>query len=94
MAHTDPTTGEFIGEFEERDGEGNVTRRTEWFATEAEAKRFARTGEMPAPRCTAQITIPDGVMRGQRGQCMKKAVKGYEHCATHRQPWEHKKEGN
>ena len=48
----------------------------------------AKKVQEPAPRCTAQITIPDGVQRGERGQCMKKAVKGYEHCATHRKPWD------
>jgi len=45
MTYQDPTTGEFVGEFESRDGEGNVTRRTEWFTTESDAVHFSKTGE-------------------------------------------------
>lgn len=50
MAYQDPTTGEFVGEFETRDAEGNVSRRTEWFDTQADADRFSRTGERFASR--------------------------------------------
>lgn len=40
----DPTTGEWVGEYETRDAEGEVTRVIEWFATKAEADRFERVG--------------------------------------------------
>jgi hypothetical protein len=43
--YPDPSTGEWVGEHETRDAEGQVHRRTEWFTTEAEARRFARTGK-------------------------------------------------
>lgn len=45
-SYTDLTTGEFVGEFEYREPEApKITRRkTEWFATAEEARRFSRTG--------------------------------------------------
>lgn len=46
MTYTDPTTGEYVGEFERpclMDA-GEIHRDTEWFATESEARRFSRTG--------------------------------------------------
>lgn len=42
--YMDPTTNEWVGEYETRDGD-EISRQTEWFATEAEARRFTRTGE-------------------------------------------------
>lgn len=42
--YTDPTTGEWVGEYETSQPDGTVSRRTEWFATEQEAREFARTG--------------------------------------------------
>lgn len=51
--YTDPTTGEWVGEHETRVGD-QITRQTEWFSTESEARRFARTD-------TREITTaPDG----------------------------------
>lgn len=44
-AYVDPATGEWIGEHATRNSEGEVSRTTEWFATEAEAERFRKTGE-------------------------------------------------
>lgn len=46
--YADPTTGEWIGEHETRVVD-QITRQTEWFATEAEARRFARTGKVSPP---------------------------------------------
>lgn len=43
--YTDPTTGEWVGEYATRDSEGSTHRQTEWFATESEALHFARTGQ-------------------------------------------------
>lgn len=47
--YTDPTTGEYVGEFEYRDADDPtlVRRDTEWFATQEEARRFSRTGPTP-----------------------------------------------
>lgn len=43
--YVDPSTGEYVGEYETRDAAtGDISRRTEWFATEREAATFARTG--------------------------------------------------
>lgn len=42
--YADPTTGQWVGEFEEKGVDGSVTRRTEWFADRADAVRFSRTG--------------------------------------------------
>lgn len=42
--YADLTTGQWVGEYVKTDAEGNVTRRTEWFADRADAVRFARTG--------------------------------------------------
>lgn len=44
--YTDPTTGQWVGEHETRDPDGEISRRTEWFDSEEEARRFARTGEL------------------------------------------------
>lgn len=41
--YIDPTTGEWVGEHETR-VDDEITRQTEWFDTESEARRFARTG--------------------------------------------------
>ncbi len=46
--YTDPSTGEFVGEHEWTGPEGEVHRNTGWFATEAEAKHFIKTGKRPA----------------------------------------------
>ncbi len=43
--YTDPTTGEIVGEHERTNAEGEVSRQTEWFATEDEAKHFIKTGQ-------------------------------------------------
>jgi hypothetical protein len=45
--YTDPTTGEWVGEYETRSQDGEVNRKTEWFPTEQEARNFARTGKLP-----------------------------------------------
>ncbi|SEC77537.1 Uncharacterised protein (plasmid) [Tsukamurella tyrosinosolvens] len=42
--YIDPATGEWVGEHETRDAEGEVHRRTEWFESEQQAADFARTG--------------------------------------------------
>jgi hypothetical protein len=42
--YTDPTTGEWVGEYETRNAVGEVSRQTEWFDSEAAARRFGRTG--------------------------------------------------
>lgn len=44
--YTDPTTGEYVGEYEYRDQDDpTVTRRyTGWFSTDREAREFSRTG--------------------------------------------------
>lgn len=44
--YTDPTTGEWVGEYETRSPEGEVTRRTEWFPTKEQAVDFSRTGKV------------------------------------------------
>lgn len=41
----DDSTGGWVGEFETRDDEGQVSRKTEWFDTEAEAAVFAEKGD-------------------------------------------------
>lgn len=46
------------------------------------------TTKAPAPRCTKNVTIASGVMRGQRVQCLNKAKAPYEHCAKHVMPWQ------
>lgn len=45
--YVDPTTGEWVAEYETRNSAGEVTRRTEWFKDKSDAKRFTRTGVMP-----------------------------------------------
>lgn len=40
--YADPTTGKWIGERETRGPEGEVTRQTQWFATESLANDFAK----------------------------------------------------
>lgn len=44
--YTDPTTGEYVGEYEYRDpgDPAQVRRDTEWFLTAEEAREFSRTG--------------------------------------------------
>lgn len=44
--YTDPTTGEYVGEYEYRDAgdPAQVRRYTGWFSTEGEAREFSRTG--------------------------------------------------
>lgn len=58
----DPTTGQWVGEHETRRSDGEVNRRTEWFGTEAEARRFARTGELAEAELDAtmreQMAVP------------------------------------
>jgi hypothetical protein len=41
------------------------------------------------PTCRQRITIPDGVMRGERVFCMRKPAAGQDLCGQHlaRQPW-------
>lgn len=39
-------------------------------------------------RCIARFTIADGVMRGQRVQCLKKSRADSQYCGTHRPSWE------
>jgi hypothetical protein len=48
--YMDPTTGEWVGEHETPLPEGDVSRQTEWFATEQEARHFARRGTNHRPR--------------------------------------------
>jgi hypothetical protein len=43
--YIDPTTGQWVGERETRSADGEITRETEWFDTEAEARQFSRTAE-------------------------------------------------
>lgn len=43
--YTDPTTGEWVGEYETKLPDGTVTRQTEWFDTPEEAAQFSRTGD-------------------------------------------------
>ena len=45
--YTDPTTGEFVSEFERPCllNAGEVHRDTEWFTSQAAALQFARTGK-------------------------------------------------
>ena len=45
MIYTDPTTGEWVGEYEIRDSDGEITRLTEWLSTEEQALRFEQKGE-------------------------------------------------
>lgn len=47
--YTDPTNGQWVGEHETRTVDGDVSRRTEWFTTEQEARQFARTGRALSP---------------------------------------------
>jgi hypothetical protein len=44
----DPTTGEYVGEFDYPDADQphEVRRMTGWFATVEEADRFSRTGRV------------------------------------------------
>lgn len=49
MTYTDPATGQWVGEYATRDDIGEVHRRTEWFATEGEARHFERTGQQHPP---------------------------------------------
>lgn len=44
--YMDPDSGEFVGEFETRGADGEVSRQSEWFATQAEAEHFSKTGEL------------------------------------------------
>jgi hypothetical protein len=55
--YTDPTTGEWIGEHETSLPGGGVSRQTEWFAAEQEARDFARTGKR-------QDSLPDEIKAG------------------------------
>lgn len=41
----DQQNEQWVGEFETRAPNGDLRRETEWFDSEGEAKRFARTGE-------------------------------------------------
>lgn len=45
--YTDPTTGEWVGEYEYPDPKrpGEVRRMTGWFSTWADAQHFAETGK-------------------------------------------------
>ena len=44
MVYTDITTGQWIGEHETRNAEGEVSRQTEWFDVKADALHFERHG--------------------------------------------------
>lgn len=50
--YTDPTTGEYVGEYEYRDASDptQVRRDTEWFATQEVARQFSRTGDTETTR--------------------------------------------
>lgn len=41
----DHAIGEWVGEYETRNSEGEVSRSTEWFTSKACAIQFAETGE-------------------------------------------------
>jgi hypothetical protein len=43
MVYTDPTSGEYVGEFETVE-DGEVTRHTEWFDELSDARYFSKTG--------------------------------------------------
>jgi hypothetical protein len=56
MTYCDPTTGEYVGEFERPClmNAGEIHRDTEWFSSASEARRFARTGiREPSAKPTA-----------------------------------------
>lgn len=62
MTYMDPDTGEFVGEFETRNpDDGEVTRQTEWFKTQAEAEYFSKTGKAPDVRTRVADTIKDQI---------------------------------
>lgn len=42
--NTDPTSGEYVGEWATHDINGDTTRQTEWFSRLEDAKYFCRTG--------------------------------------------------
>lgn len=48
--YSDPTTGEFVGEYTKVDEFGEITRLTEWFPTKEEAQLFQRTGKTKIDR--------------------------------------------
>jgi hypothetical protein len=52
--YPDPTTGEWVGEYETRDEDGEVRRQTEWFPTKREAEQFSRTGKIAPAGGTAK----------------------------------------
>ncbi len=45
--YSDPTNGQWVGEYETRLPDGEVTRTTEWFPTEKAARLFTKTGVRP-----------------------------------------------
>lgn len=74
MPYADPTTGEFVAEFATVDAEANVTRRTEWFAREADARHFEKTGEIPKPLVGTSIsgTVKHLVVKAEDGKRVAK----------------------
>jgi len=42
--YIDPRTGEWVGEYEYRNADGETHRETEWFASQHDAREFARKG--------------------------------------------------
>lgn len=61
--YMDPTTNEWVGEYETRDGD-EISRQTEWFATESEARRFTRTGK----RHTKDVTVYHNSQEDEHGR--------------------------
>lgn len=41
--YIDPTNGQWVGERETRAADGEISRETEWFDSEAEARQFGRS---------------------------------------------------
>lgn len=60
--YIDPTNGQWVGERETRSADGEVSRETEWFDTEAEARQFSRTPAATPPPGWFDVHTPTGVL--------------------------------
>jgi hypothetical protein len=49
--------GQWVGEHDTRDDEGEVSRQTEWFDTYSDAKEFVRSGRIP---CDERLDLDYG----------------------------------
>lgn len=84
--YTDPTTGEFVGEHETRDADGEVHRTTEWFDTDGEARDYQKKGPKTATvlDTRAEMLNPGDQIKTPNGRTQKvQRVRPHETSAKH-----------